>query len=164
VKRHNSRHKRSGQCLEEQGEGGQKTTKVAAKTRAKSQHASKQGADRKEQGDQFEGEHESRQVEVLARSQESLWHTCRRVEVAMRWWIERKGRMYSTAIILSIDHRAKIPECPSMIAPKSWDACGIDLKEVERVQRTVIRGASEDDEEHHGKGACHEYQGKQGEE
>lgn len=41
---HNSRHKRSSQRLEEQGDAGEKTAEIAAKTRAESQHASEQGA------------------------------------------------------------------------------------------------------------------------
>lgn len=158
------RHECGSQRLEEQSEGGQQTAQIAAQTRAKSQHAGEQGADGKEQGDQLEGEHEARQEEVLAGADEGLRYTDRGAKVATRGRVEREGRMHGTAVVLAIHDGAQIPEGPSMLAFEPWDACGVDLEEIELVDGAVIRGACEDDEEHHGEGARDENEGEQGEE
>jgi len=72
--------------------------------------------------------------------------------------------MHFTAVIVSIDHWAQIPKCPSMVARKAWNACSVDFEEVETVHGIVVRDTSEEDEEHHRQSTCDEEEGEQGEE
>ena len=51
-----------------------------------------------------------------------------------------------------------------MLASKAWNACRVDLQEVELVDRAMICGAAEEDEEHHGEATCDEDEGEEGEE
>ena len=146
--RRNVRKQRSGQCLEEEGDGDRQAREVAPQTGAQSKQTSEQGAGGEEQGNQVESKHEPREVEVHVCSDKLLRHTLAGAEVARRV----EGQRGHNGAAVGVESRAGIgaadgEEGPSRGVARGGDAgCGC-LEEVEFVDGRRVDGAGEDGED-----------------
>ena len=131
--------------LKEERDRTEDAGQITADATAQREQAQEERDDGEEQGDQDEGEHESRQVVVLARPEELRRDTGRPCKISLG--VERVGSHDMRARVPAIDDRACAPERPVRERCCAWNALRGDFDEVELIGRVVIDCAAEEGEE-----------------
>ena len=145
----NLREQGGCQSLEEQSNGDGEAGQVAPEARAQRQKTGEQRADGEEEGDQVEGEHEPREVEVHVCPDELLRHAVGGAKVARR--VKRQRRDDGSAV--RVEARAGIAAADGEEGPAGGVAGAGDagdtggFEEVELVYGRAGYGAGEDGEE-----------------
>lgn len=140
------RHESSGESLEEECNGSGSSGKVRAESRTHGQETSEESNGSKEESDQIEGEHESREVVELVAMGEGSRKSLSGSEVATR--VKGKCRHgFAAVCIEAICFTANLEESPSRRVASCTCAAGIGLKEVRLVEGRDVNDSREDDEE-----------------
>jgi hypothetical protein len=159
-------HEGSSENLEEEGDEGHKGGEVSSEAAEESQETREESNGGEEEGNEVKGEHEARQVKVLACANEGIRDVLLSAKVP--WRIKRKGGNGRAAVGIASVARvftADGKEGPSRGVSGVRNAVCGGLEEVELVERVLVYATSQNGKELEQKTASHENQradGKQG--